>query len=162
MFVNHPLIFLPFSLRMRQKDSDFNISFLDIYTFSFTNVLPPWQLKPEWCNLSFMKILNNRAPQATILQHFLSLQYKYESAEFYSHASKTATIVSCASHGANFDAYRTMSSYIRIYATEAYGLLIIAQHILERKVSKHNKYTDFFSLVCALASQNPWRNRIVH
>lgn len=79
--------------------------------------------------------------------------------EFYSAELKNSAIVSYGAHGPNVDKYRTMSIHTRIYSMEAYGILPVAQHILE-KIPKPIKYTDALSVLHALASHKPCKNHI--
>ena len=131
LFLNRPSVSAPFYLRAREEASNLGFSFLDLYKSSFTDLLPPWHLRPVSCDTSFTQIQKYRVPRSAILQHFLSLQQKYQCAEFYSDASKTATAVSCAAHGPNVNICKTMKLHCSIFTAEAHGVLLILNPILQ-------------------------------
>lgn len=120
LFLNRPLISAPFSLRVREEASELKVPFLDIDKTAITDFIRPWNLRPVFRDPSFTQLDKNRAPRITIPQHFLFLQDKHQCAEFYSGASKTATIVSFAAYGLNFrmrQAMNVQNSILRLKHT---------------------------------------------
>lgn len=104
----------------------------------------------------------NRAPRCAILQHFLYLQHKYQCAEFYTDASKSATSVSCAAHGPGVNVTKTLNSHTSIFTAEAYGIHLVVNHILQCHSPKSIIYTDSLSVVRALSSPKSSKNHVLN
>lgn len=162
LLLNRPSFSASFSYRAREEASELSVSFLDTIQSSPTDFIAPWHLRAVLCDTSFTHIDKNRAPTCAILQHFLHLQHKYQCAEFYTDASRTATSVSCAAHGPGLSVTKTLNSHTSIFTAEAYGVLLVVNHILQSDISQSIIYTDSLSVVRALSSTMPSKNHVVN
>ena len=112
--------------------------------------------------MSFKQINKHNAPRELLLQHFLHLQHKYPYTTFYTDASKSASGVSCAAHGPDFNITKTMNRHTSIFTAEAYAILITVQHITRTKTQHSIIFTDSLSVVSALHSGKRNKNIILN
>lgn len=116
-----PILLCTLPLELEEA-SELAVSFLDTIKTSVTAFIAPWNHHPVSCATSFTHREKLSARYA-ILQH-LSLQHKYQCAQFYTDASKTANYVSCAAHGPSFTISKTMNCNTSTFTAEACGILV--------------------------------------
>lgn len=111
------------------------------------------------CDLSFVKIEKNLVPRCAILHVFTG---KISLCKFYSHASKTASNVSCTAHGPNFTASRTMNVNTSIFTVEACAVFLVTSHVIEQYIPRSVIYTHYLSVMRALSPANSSENQVIN
>lgn len=107
------------------------------------------------------KINKTRVPRNAILQQFLPLQEEYQGTEFYSDASKTASVVSCAVRGLNCEVCDTRSVTCSNFTAEVQVIFLAVNHIVRCHIPKSVICTDLPIVVQPLSSQEKSRNHII-
>lgn len=162
LFLSRPSLPLPFSIRVKVDAEELGVILSESYKADFVEFMPPWQLRPVTCDMSFKEIYKKHSPAELIRQHFLHLQNKFPYTAFYTDASKTATAVACAAHGPNFASTRTLNRNTSIFTAEAHAILITLEHIIQTKTQQSIIYTDSLSVVTALHYGKPSRNIVLN
>lgn len=150
LFENLPSISATSSLQVKADAGELGVGFTDTYRADVSDLVPPWDMSPASCDMSFREINKWHAPRQLILQRFRHLQHKYPYTTFHTGDSKTSTAVLCAAHGPHFTSTKTLHGNTSIFTAEEHGILITMKHITQTNTQQSIIFTDSLSVVMAL------------